>query len=598
MVDSQSSGDYSDVVSRRKFVSLAGATGAAAIAGCTSGDDEGNGDGNESGNGDENDDGNGETPSYPENVDRWFRATQTDFSADTYQWNLLQGWFIPHDQFGLFARWTQYLVGEDEFHPHLVQEWEHDSGEMTLTLSEDFTWGKTGDSITAEDLAFQLDIYEAADQPIWQFIDDVEATDEFELTVSYPEETNPDLVEYSLLGELAAYSPNDWEDTDWEENPAGVEITEPDPSGPLALTQHNDTYSQTEPRDGLDDYEDDHLADRYNWNGYQVEYRDGNNAAHQSLISDETDGQHSLFVPPNVLEEFPEEVHEFQIPGGFGMALWFDHSQEPWDQREVRQAFMYSIDRQSVISSVSESSKIHHPAPTGLTWASIEDWLGATEPDGFTVYERDLETAEDLLAEVDLEMGDIEVPVTYPQTWSDWAQGAQTCIDHLDDAGWNVSDEATNEGPGSYTSSNDWVVCADQHTLGGAPRMNHPYYSLDYILRNRLRDSESHFANYPETVELDGEEIDIESELQAIATSSDESEQEEIVERLARVVNEDVPCAVIMEKYEQSFINGNRFDIPDDSPHFQTYWPLWWLPQVDETLEGADTPGLMKAKEN
>lgn len=569
MVASPSSGGYRDVVSRREFVSLAGATGAAALAGCLGGSDDGT----------------------------WFVGTQTDFPPSNYHWNLLAGWEIPHDQFGLFAQWTQYLIDDDEFHPHLVQEWEHDGGEMTLTLSEEFTWG-SGDDVTAEDLVFQLEVFEAADQPIWQFIDSAEATGDYELTVSYPEGTNTDLVEYALLGELAAFSPEDFEGENWEDDPVSVEVENPDPSGPLALTEHNDDYSQTEPRDGLDDFADHHLADRYNWDGYRIEHRSDNNSAHQSLISGETDGQHSLFTPPDVLGEFPDDIHEFNVPGGFGMAIWFNHETEPWDQREVRQALYHSIDRESVITAVGESTKIsHHPAPTGLTWASVENWLGDTEPEGFTVYERDVDRAEELLDEAGYEMGDLEIELAYPQTWSDWATAAQTVVDHLNEAGWNASGDPRDEGPGSYAGG-DPDLFVDQHTEGGAPRMNHPYFSLDYILRNRLRDTESHFANYPTEVEIDGETVDIEAELQTLATTGDEAEQEAIVERLARVVNEDVPCIYVMEKYEQSFINGDRFDIPDgDSPHFSSYWPMWWLPKVDESLGGYDEPGLMKSSE-
>lgn len=571
MVRSQTSGDYSDIVSRREFVSLTGATGAAALAGCTGG-------------GSDNDDGN------------WFVGTQTDFPADKYHWNPLIGWFIPHDQYGLFAQWTQYLIEDDEFYPHLVREWEHGTGELTLTLSEEFTWGN-GNDLTADDLVFQFDVLEAADQPVWQFIDDAEATGEYELTIFYPEGTNPDVVEYALLGEMAAYSPADYEDENWEEDPAGIEIKEPTPSGPIALTEHNDTYSQTEPRDGLEDVADHHLAGHYNWDGYRVEHRSSNNAAHQSFIKGEADGQHSLFAGPDVLEQFPEDVHEFRIPGGFGMAIWFDHDQEPWDQRKVRQAFYHSIDRESVINIVGKSTKVsHHPAPTGLTWASVDDWLGSTEPDGFTVYDHDPEKAKRLLDEAGYDMGDITVELTYPQSWSDWATAAQTVVDHLNQAGWDATGDPRDQGPGGYAGKGPDVF-VDQHTEGGAPRMNHPYFSLSYILRNRLRDTESHFANYPTEVELDGETIDLESELQALTRTTDRAEQEQIVERLARVVNEDVPCIYVMEKYEQSFINGSRFDIPDPdggSKHFSSYWPMWWLPKVDETLDGYDDPGLMK----
>lgn len=575
MPDARSSGGYAGVLNRREFVALTGVTGAAAVAGCLSGSD---------------DDGT------------WFLGTQTDFSANEYHWNLLAGWFIPHDHFGIYAPWTQYLIGEDEFYPHLIQEWEHDEeeGEMILTLSEEFTWG-SGDAITAEDLAFQLDVLEAADQAVWQFIDGAEATGEYELTVSYPEGTNPDIVDYAILGGDAAYSPETWEGENWEEDPTGVEVLEPDPSGPLALTDHTGDHSQTEPRDGLDDFADHHLASHYNWDGYRVEHRQDNAAAHQSFIHDEVDGQHSLFASGDVVAEFPEEVREFRIPGGFGMAIWFNHEQEPWDQREVRQALYYSIDRASVITSVGEASKVsHHPAPTGLTWATVEDWLGSTEPEEFTVYEQDLDMAEELLDEAGYDMGDIEVELTFPQGWSDWAEAASTIVDQLEEAGWDASRDPRQD-PAEYTDDAPGVF-VDQHTEGGAPRMNHPYFSLDYILRNRLRNTESHFANYPTEVEIDGETIDTVAELQTLTQTSDREAQEEIVERLARVVNEDVPCIYVMEKYEQSFVNEARFEIPGDdsehAKHFESFWPMWWLPRVDEEMDGYDTPGLLKARDD
>jgi len=60
MTDNTSADRFSTGVSRRKFVTTAGAAGALALAGCTSeGDDEGNGNGN--GNSDENGDENGDT---------------------------------------------------------------------------------------------------------------------------------------------------------------------------------------------------------------------------------------------------------------------------------------------------------------------------------------------------------------------------------------------------------------------------------------------------------------------------------------------------------------------------------------------------------
>ncbi|WP_164471726.1 ABC transporter substrate-binding protein [Halosimplex salinum] len=584
--EEKESGGYGAVVSRRQFVSLAGTTGAVTLAGCSGG------------GGADDEDGDGGGGGGQQDV--WFRGTQTDFQASEYQWNPLVGWFIPHDQFGMWAPWTQYQIGADEFVPHLVQEWEHGDGEVTLTLSEEFTWGESGDPVTAEDLVFQLEVDRAANVAVWEFIDDVEATGDYELTISYPSETSEDIVNYALFdNNLADRPPANWEGTNWEEDPAGVEVAEPDSSGPVHLTDHTDQYSQTEVRSGLDGVADHALAEQYNWTGYRVEYRDGNQAAHTSYIENEADGQHSLFVPPNVLDQFPDSVREFSIPGGFGMGLWFDQDHDIWGQRAARQALMWSINREAVIANVSDSSKIHHPAQTGLTAGSVENWFDSMNPDAFTAYTRDDDRADELLSQIGESKDSIgTVPITFPAGWSDWATACQAIVDQLTDAGWDAEADSRESGPGGYANSDDWVVCADQHTLGGAPRMAHPYFSLDYILRNRFRDTESHFTGYlseDPTVEVDGEEVDVMASLNELVRTGDSDQQAEIVRRLARVVNEDVPVGVIMEKYEQSFVNTDRFEIPEESDHFQTFWPMWWLPKVDETLDGYDTPGLMKA---
>lgn len=562
------------------------------MAGCIGGDDD-------------DDDGansDGSPASYPDHADTWFTGTQVSFPAADYQWNPIVGWFIPHDQWGMFAQWTTYQVGEDEFYPHLIQEWEHDGGEMTLTMSEDFTWGNTGDPVTAEDLVLELEVRDAANHFAFDFVDDYEATGEYELAIYYEEGTNTDLIDYAILPYNADIPPSNWEGTDYESNPGDVDVSEPDSSGPVHLTDHTSQYSQTEVRDGLDGVADHYLGENYNWNGYRIEHRSGNNAAHNTFINSESDGQHSLFVPDETLAEFPDYYREIQIPGGFGVGLFPDHQHEQWGNQNVRQALMWSLDREAVIFTVGESSKIHHPAPNGLTAASMESWLGSMEPDGLYSYNRDDERAQELLDDAGYTRGEIDATITFPSSWSDWATACQSVVDQLNDSGWDASADSRSSGPGDYTTQDDWVIAADQHTQGGTPAMNHPYYSLRYILNNTLRDADEHFAGYlvdSDTVEIDGEEIDVMAQLEAFGETNERSEQEEIAMTLAEVVNKDVPVVILMEKYEQSFINTQRFDVPEDSPHFLTYWPLWWLPKVaGESLEGADTDGLMKATGN
>jgi len=469
---------------------------------------------------------------------------------------------------------------------------------MVLTMREDFTWGNTGETITAEDLVLQLEVEQDTGAAVWDFIDSAEATGEFELTVEYGS-SNPEFVEYTLLARQANYPPSVWEDASWEDSPAEVEVLDPDPSGPLQLTETTSNYNRTEPRDGLDDTADHPLASNYNFNGYHLAYREGNNAAHQSFIAGEVDGIHSLFVPPQQLEQFADSVRQFQIPGGFGMAIWPDHSSEPYSSREVRQAFMYSLDRGAIVQNVGESTKVgYHPAPTGLNWAVVEQYLGATEPEGFTVYERDTDQAESLLSDAGYSPGDLEATITFPQGWSDWAIACQSAIDQLNQAGWNASGDSRSGGPGGYAGNlGDGVMLAADRKMGTGAQMNLPAFALDFVLRNRLRNNNTHFAGYTKNeVELPSKTVNIDETLSTLRSTTDDAEAEPLIRDLCLVVNKDLPLFVIQEKYEQSFLDTADFAIPESTRHFNAFWPLWWLPKIDEQLEGGNSPGLMKAK--
>ena len=104
------------------------------------------------------------------------------------------------------------------------------------------------------------------------------------------------------------------------------------------------------------------------------------------------------------------------------------------------------------------------------------------------------------------------------------------------------------------------------------------------------------------TYELeDGTVVNIQDTLDELSGISEVSEMKPLVQDLGMVANQDLPYFPIQEKYEQSFINTGKFDVPESSDHLNVLFPLWWLPKVDEKLESASesaSPGLMKAKPN
>lgn len=570
MSDRSANSGYSTVLSRREMVALTGAAGAAALAGCYGGGDSSD----------------------------WFRTAQVEHEVSSYQYNPHEWGGYTHASFGLFAQLAQYLVGEDEFHPHFVEDWETAETEMTLQLRDDFTWGD-GEAITAEDLVMQFEIYEAIDHRIWDFADSIEADGDNTLVISYPEGTNTEIIEHAVFNENLDHPPADWaeiheaiQNGEDDVDIFGHEIDEPTPSGPIELTNTTGQYHEFEIRD------DHPLADNYDWKGYRMEYRAENQAAHQSFQNGELDGIHSLFVAPSVLETFPDSIQEIQIPGGFGFGIAFNHDDDHYGDRAVRQAFMHALDRELVIENIGESTSIYHDVPTGLTATGNEEWFDDSAAD-YESYDHDLDRVAELLEGAGYERNDddlwerdgevLEANIQVASSWSDWVTMASTCADQLAEAGFDSTADTMAEGAWYESMANsDFQITAYGHTQGGDPAMNYPFFALRWKLLNREHDPESSFFNYPEEVTVpamdgDGEmTVAVREELETLAGTDDDEEIEEIVQRLTWVYNQDLPVAHIQEKYEQTFIDRESWEFPEDSPHLQTYWPLWWLPKVGE----------------
>ncbi|PSQ25559.1 hypothetical protein BRD03_13715 [Halobacteriales archaeon QS_9_68_17] len=583
MFDGDRTSGYDSVVSRRRFLAATGAAGATAIAGCS--DDAQTG-----GEGDEDTDGD-----VVDRADAWFATAQVEHQVQQFQYNQNVWGGSTHASFGLFSEYTQYLIGEDEFHPHFVEDWEVGDTTMTLQLRDDFTWGN-GDDITADDVVMQLEIQEYLGESLWDFAEDATAVDDTTVEISYPEGTNLDIIQHSVLHNTLDHPPADFSDAheairNGEDADLFFEIEEPTPSGPIGLADTSSSYHEYEIRD------DHPLAGNYNWNGYRMGYRDSNTSAHQSFAAGELDGIHSLFADPGTMEQFSDSLEEIQIPGMFGFAIVFNHADEHYGERAVRKAFMYAIDESQVIDNVGASTKIDFDAPVGLTAAGIDSWLGDSI-DEYESYDRDLDRVEELLTDAGFERNDddvwerdgqtLEAPVIAPASWSDWALTASTIVDQLSQAGFDASEDMREGGAwGEAAANGDFKVIAEEHTEGGDPANNYPFFSLRYKFLNDKHGDESYF-NYPEEVTVpardgDGEvTVDFRDTFEEFATTNDEDRIQELVEQLAWVFNQDLPLGMVQEKQEQSFLSRHGWEFPDQSEHFQTFWPMWWLPKVDE----------------
>ncbi|WP_162354531.1 ABC transporter substrate-binding protein [Natrialba swarupiae] len=586
--------DYDTIVSRREILAVTGAAGAAALAGCS---DDASGSGGNGGNGGDGTTDPGED--VPDHADVYFQTADGEHQVSDFQFNPHQWGGYSHISFALYAEWANYIIDQGEYYPHAVADWEVTDTTMTLHISDEFTWGN-GDDITADDFMMQLELGEAMDDSLYDFVDEVEVVDDYTIEITYPEGTNQEIIEHVVLDRDLDHPPADWGDLheayldgeDVTDDLFGHEVEEPTPSGFVDLTELGEQQATFDVR------EDSPVADNVNWNGYQVGYRSGNEAFHQSFATGELDGVHSLFAGPGALQQFPDTLEQVQVPGGFGLGMVFNYDHEHFGEREVRQAFAYAIDSETAILSVGADSKMEFPVQGGLTVPATHEWL---DTDEYKSYDQDVSRTEELLQEAGFERNDddiwerdgseLEVDIIVPAGWSDWVTPTSTIVDQLSQAGFAAELNSQDQGVWQENlSSGNFSVAAYGHTEGGNASMNHPYFSFTWKLENRDHGS-ANFFSFPEDEAItvpdgDGGEISVNprEELSAIANTNDDAELHESVGRLARLFNEDLPMLLIDEKFEQSFLSrdGWQFPAQEESQHFQAFWPLYWLAKQDE----------------
>ncbi|WP_263020812.1 ABC transporter substrate-binding protein [Natronobiforma cellulositropha] len=620
MVDSQSHEKYDDVVSRRKFVALTGVAGAAALAGCSgNGDDDEGGNGN--GNGGNGNGGNGDAPDDRQvepdekvadshgDVDIWFETGNWDDPTNV-QFNP----FNPAAQGGqmenaVWEEFANYNLELGEWIPHAVTEWEITDEEITLEFRDDLVWSD-GEDVTAEDVAVGMRLGRYQDAELWDFASDVEADGDSTVVITLEEPVNEEVAEWIVLtenvnspahvyGEYLERIEEDGEDEDDVMGElVGWDDREPVTCGPFYFSDDEST-NEYMAAPAFDDHPD---ADYINFNGYHMYQRSSNEAYQQSMLGDEFDGLLSLFVPSSVVQRFPDTVDEVRFPGTFGVGLIFNHDVEPFDDRNVRQAISFASDMELAANNADPESKAVPAVPAGITSATVEDYLG-DDIDMYESYAQDGARASDLLEDSGYTLTDagdqwltpdgdeFSFEIKYPAGWSDWVSAIETVASQLNNFGINVELNGVERGTlESDLGDSDFEVAGFEWNEG-ALQFNHPYYSIRHQLRNRQLDSEASFFNYPEEATvpaMDGSgeiTVNFEERLADLASANDPDEASEIIKELAWVINQDLPMLPIQDKYEQSFLNNERWDYPDPSRggdewhYLQVQWPLFWLPK-------------------
>ncbi|WP_231727904.1 ABC transporter substrate-binding protein, partial [Haloferax profundi] len=202
---SDSTDRFSDLISRRNFVELTGATGIAALAGCTGTSNEGEttDDGGSGGDTTESDGGSaggddsessGTTVLDKKMVGATNNGVPTNLHLNpeaTQNYDPRAGNFV-------FERFAAYNFATSEFELAALEEWSIDGQTVTLTLRDDLSWD-TGEDVTARDVLTQFRLMKKMEASLWDFTESVEqGEDDKTVVLNLKRPSNPEVIKHTL----------------------------------------------------------------------------------------------------------------------------------------------------------------------------------------------------------------------------------------------------------------------------------------------------------------------------------------------------------------------------------------------------------------
>ncbi|WP_079890560.1 MULTISPECIES: ABC transporter substrate-binding protein [unclassified Halorubrum] len=578
---------YDQAVSRRKIVSVAGASGLAALAGCSGGGGDGGDTGETSGNTDSGD------SIYDATYNDAYNGNPADLHFNT---SAVQNYRWPAGR-AVFAPFLKYSFNEDEFLLGALENLEIESEEVTLTFREDLSWDN-GDDWTTEDLDVQLQLAEKTGSSIWGYLDDYEIVDDNTARLLLSGETNPRIIQFELtnfLVDVKAETHEQFLDQDAQEFLRWA-WEDPVASGMWSFVSKDQQAFEFERNPEF------YNADNINFRRHLIENTGGADAQYQALIAgDHIDGAMSAFAPPEIVEQFADNVVEVNIPAKWGYGIVFNHDDQHFGKREVRQATAHVINRQSLVENAGPRSKFVAPVPCGIAPEDQEYWLDDWQED-FETYGADAsqtEEATQLLEDAGYSKSDgtwqdengntISGDYYSPAGWNDWTTMTQTVVSQLNDFGFDfsISTLPTNDWFTQYSDSD--FAMSSLYWLPGGSRSAFPYFPLRYQLWEPEIGGGHNYRGPAQSEQTipgpDGGEMTLTplDEVDQIAQQPDDESSREYVQRAAWHNHIELPFLGLVSKYEQSWTTDDEWTVAsEDSVNRQVKWPQFWWPHEGE----------------
>jgi ABC-type transport system substrate-binding protein len=272
--------------------------------------------------------------------------------------------------------------GISERTPLLGDSVEAGDGTITVTIRDDRTW-TDGDPMTAEDVAVHLRLAKHLGQSTGNVWDSMTVTDDYTLEIEIGDR-NPQLAMAVLLPTQTQVKRDtifgDWVE-EFEAATTDDERTSIQQKVVQKRVEEYESYSLWK----IDDISsnrvlmvphDGHpLSENVNFESLELVSLSNNQTRWQSFKEGRLDALTFATAPESIEESFPDHAVRLAFDQYIGDGIVFNHGEEPFDDRRVRKAIAFLINRWTNTHNAKDFvTTIEHP--TGMTNGVNEEQLG------------------------------------------------------------------------------------------------------------------------------------------------------------------------------------------------------------------------------
>ena len=469
-----------------------------------------------------------------------------------------------------------YRAADEEYLPMLATEWsvDEDSKSFDVTLRSDAKW-LSGDLFTSKDVWTTFMIYRLVGNPVWNYISSVEMTADNQVSFAIKNPTimlvryvlRKPMVDYLTYGAYADKAQaildggKDESSEEWKALANEFSTFRPEyvnATGPYYLDPAKVNQSNVE----LQKNDNSFLADTVHFDKVIVYNGDVPDLT-PLVLNGAVDYLTHQFPAPSIETFLKMGYTTIQLTGVDGIAVYFNQAVKPLDQKEVRQAIAYVIDRSRVgelaLPGVTRGTKY----VSGLGDMMTESWVDVSK---LTDYNVNPQKAAELLAKAGLTQKDgqwyladgkqFTLALQCPTTWSDAATAASEIAQQLTAFGIKTSFEGIDSAMRQTNIIEGNFQMAMSFFGTGQP---HPMFAFETpLLVSNLKAAKG--LSYPMVQITEGlGEVDLEKLIYESTSGWDLAPQKATVEKIVVTLNQTVPIIPIYSKWSKNLSSNGLY---------------------------------------